>query len=107
MTPGLKIWLWIVLVLNALSGVMAIATALLIPLMWIVVLAEALVVAGAAVLLFPRKKMGFYLICGGSAVGLIVNLLVNPSGIISAVFSAIIMPLIIWLLIKNTWYEFQ
>ena len=57
-------------------------------------------------LLFPLKKMGFFLICGGAAVSLIVNIILGQNIIGSAV-SAVIMPLIIWLLIKNTWYEFQ
>ena len=106
MTTGLKVWLWIVLVVNAISGVTAIATAMLIPLMWVVVVAEALVVAGAAMLLFPRKKMGFYLICAGAAVSLILNVVLGEN-VIGSVISAVIMPLIIWLLIKNTWYEFH
>ena len=106
MTTGLKVWLWIVLVFNAITGVTAIATALLIPFMWVVVLAEVLVVAGAAMLLFAKKKMGFFLICGGAVVSLIVNIVLGQN-IIASAFSAVIMPLIIWLLIKNTWYEFQ
>ena len=73
MTRGLKVWLWLVLAVNAISGVMAIVSALLIPLMWVVVAAEALVVAGAVMLLFPRKKMGFFLICGGAAVSKLTN----------------------------------
>ena len=64
MTTGLKVWLWLVLVVNAIAGVTAVVTALLIPFMWVVVVAEILVVAGAVMLLFPRKKMGFFLICG-------------------------------------------
>ncbi len=105
MTRGLKVWLWLVLAVNAISGVMAIVSALLIPLMWVVVAAEALVVAGAVMLLFPRKKMGFFLICG-AAVSLVLNIILGGN-IVSSVVSAVIMPLIIWLLIKNTWYEFQ
>lgn len=106
MTRGLKVWLWLVLAVNAISGVMAIVSALLIPLMWVVVAAEALVVAGAIMLLFPRKKIGFFLICGGAAVSLVLNIILGGN-IVSSVVSAVIMPLIIWLLIKNTWYEFQ
>lgn len=106
MTPGLKIWLWIVLVLNAFSGITAIAVALLVPFAWVVVAAEVLVVVGAAMLLFPRKKMGFYLICGGAVVSLIVNVILG-NNVVTSVIQAVLMPLIIWLLIKNTWYEFQ
>jgi large-conductance mechanosensitive channel len=50
--------------------------------------------------------MGFFLICGGNAVSLIVNVILGQN-IVSSVVSAVLMPLIIWLLIKNTWYEFQ
>ena len=106
MTTGLKVWLWLVLVVNAIAGVTAVVTALLIPFMWVVVVAEILVVAGAVMLLFPRKKMGFFLICRGNAVSLIVNVILGQN-IVSSVVSAVLMPLIIWLLIKNTWYEFQ
>ena len=106
MTRALQVWLWIVLVFNAIGGVMAIVSSLLIPLMWIVVVAEVLVVAGAAMLLFPRKKAGFYLICAGAAVSLIINVIAGGD-IVRSVVSAVIMPLIIWLLIKNTWYEFK
>lgn len=106
MTTGLKVWLWLVLVFNAIGAVTSVATAFLIPGMWIVVVAEVLVVAGAAMLLFPRKKMGFYLICGGAAVNLVLNIILGGN-IVSSVISAVIMPLIVWLLIKNTWYEFQ
>lgn len=106
MTRALQVWLWLVLVFNAIGGVMAIVSALLIPLMWIVVVAEVLVVAGASMLLFPRRKVGFYLICAGAAVSLITNIIVGGN-IVGSVVSAVIMPLIIWLLIKNTWYEFK
>ncbi|MCI8586911.1 MAG: hypothetical protein HFI92_13680 [Lachnospiraceae bacterium] len=106
MTTGLKVWLWLVLVFNAIGAVTSVAAAFLIPGMWIVVAAEVLVVAGAVMLLFPRKKMGFYLICAGAAVSLVLNIILGGN-IVSSVISAVIMPLIIWLLIKNTWYEFH
>lgn len=106
MTTGLKVWLWIVLVLNAISCVGAVITALLVPLAWISVVLGLLVVAGAAMLLFARRKMGFYLICGANVLGLIVNLMLAANPVVS-VIQAIVMPLIIWLLMKNIWYEFQ
>jgi len=39
-------------------------------------------------------------------VSLVLNIILGGN-IVSSVVSAVIMPLIIWLLIKNTWYEFQ
>lgn len=106
MTTGLKVWLWIVLVLNAIYCVSAVGTAMLVPLAWISVVLEIMIIAGTSMLLFARKKMGFYLICGANVLGLIVNVVLGVN-IIYALFSAIVMPLIIWLLMKNTWYEFQ
>ena len=53
-----------------------------------------------------KEKMGFFLICGGAAVSLVLNIILGGN-IVSSVVSAVIMPLIIWLLIKNTWYEFH
>ena len=94
------------LVFNVLAAVLVVPAALLEPVFWVVVATEILVVAGAAVLLFSRKKMGFYLICWGAAVGMIVSIVLGQN-LVRSVVSAIIMPLIIWLLIKNTWYEFQ
>lgn len=106
MTNGLRAWLWLVLVVNAISCVGMVTMAFLVPLAWVSVVLEILVIAGTAMLLFARKKMGFYLICGSAVLSLIIDIILKAN-LISSVFSAIIMPLIIWLLMKNTWYEFQ
>ncbi len=106
MTTGLKIWLWIVLVLNTLACIGAVLTAFLLPAAWVTVILELLTVVGTAMLLFARKKMGFYVICGSNVLGMIANLFMGVN-VVFAVFSVVLMPLIIWLLMKNTWYEFQ
>lgn len=106
MTKGLKIWLWIVLVCNALSVVGGVITALAIPLGWLTVIASALIVAGCAILLFQTKKLGFYIVCGGAVVSFVTNVILGTN-IIIAIISAIVLPLIIFLLMKNTWNDFQ
>lgn len=106
MTTGLKGWLWFVLVVNAISCVSMVTTAILVPLAWVSVALEILIIAGVSMLLFGRKKMGFYLICGAAVLGLVINVILGVN-IIYAVVSAVLMPLITWLLMKNTWYEFQ
>lgn len=106
MTTGLKGWLWFVLIVNVLSGLGAIPTALVFPLAWISVLLEVLIVVGTVLLLFKQKKMGYYLILAAAILGLIVNVAIG-SNVILAVISAVIMPGIIWLLMKNTWDQFE
>lgn len=106
MTGGLKGWLWFVLIVNALAGLASIATALVYPLAWVSVILEVLIVAGAAILLFKQKKIGYYIILAAAVLGLIVNV-ATGTNIIYAVISAIVMPGIIWLLMKNTWDQFE
>lgn len=106
MTKGLKIWLWIVLVCNALSAVGGVVTALAVPLGWLSVIACVLVAVGCAILLFQTKKLGFYIVCAGAVVSLVTSILIGAN-IIVAIISAVVLPLIIFLLMKNTWNEFQ
>lgn len=106
MTKGLKVWLYLVLVLNAISVVTSIIAALVSPASWILVLTSVLIVAGAALLLFKTQKLGFYLICAAAVVNLIFNV-VSGISIFVSIIPAIIMPLIIYLLMKNTWSEFK
>lgn len=105
MTTGLKVWLWIVLVLNAISAVISLIAALISPVLWISVIAGILIIVGA-IMLLQTKKIGFYLICGAAVVGLIVNV-INGRNIFMALISAVVMPLIIYLLMKNTWNQFE
>jgi len=104
MTTGLKIWLWLVFVVNAISAVISIIAALVLPMLWVTVIATILVIVGA-VMLLQTKKTGFYLICGASVIALIINV-VSGQNIVSSLISAVLMPLIIYLLMRKTWNEF-
>ena len=61
MNTGLKVWLWIVFVINIISGVMMIPLMLIQPLLIVSLIAEVLIIVGAGLILFAQKKLGFYL----------------------------------------------
>lgn len=94
MTKGCKIWFWIVLVLNAITALVnlslmsyALGTGI------ILVLAGAVMVSGAAMILFKQSIIGLYLVNGVAVLECIANLAghINPG---YAVISAVINPLI-------------
>lgn len=108
---GAKVWLWLVLVLNAISALTSIMTIAASPLTGILsVLAGALAAVGAAVLMFKMTKMGFYIICGGAVCGMIGSIitsatLLGAAGIVGSVVGAVLMPLITFFVIKSKWNE--
>lgn len=106
MTTGLKVWLWIILVLNVIGIFTSVTAALLVPILWLSVVLGVLIIAGVFLLLFKQRKMGYYLICGAAALSLVYNVAMGVN-IISAIISAVLMPLITWLFLKNNWDSFQ
>ena len=52
MNTGLKVWLWIVFVINIISGVMMIPLMLIQPLLIVSLIAEVLIIVGAGLILF-------------------------------------------------------
>lgn len=105
MTKPLKIWLWIVFIFNILGEVANIAAAIYAPSLVLYVVVEAIILIGVILLLFKQKKTGFYLLCVASVLGMILNI-ASGSNIAYAIVSGIVMPLIIWLLMRKTWNEF-
>ena len=106
MTRILKIWLWILLILHVSSCVIMTVVAIVLPSSWIDVGLEVLSVVGIGLLLFARKKLGFYLFCASAVIGFIVSVILDTS-VIFALISAVLPSLIVWLLMRNIWYEFQ
>jgi len=106
MSSGLKIWLWIVLVLNALSLVGTIIAAILAPLLFFSAIGTVLIIVGVCMILFKQKKLGFYIICGTVAIVLVFNI-IGGNGIILSIISAVIMPGITYLFMKPTWDSFS
>lgn len=102
---GAKVWLWIVLILNVLSCIPVLALIVLSPVIAIITLVlEIILIAGVVLLLFKQQKMGFYLLCACSVLSAIFNI-VSGTGIIRAVISAVLFPLITYLVIKSNWDE--
>lgn len=101
MSTAAKVWLWIVLILNALSFIGNVFT-----LVFLGAVVNGLLVGGAFYLLFKRQRMGFYAICVGAVLGLVVNI-ISGGGIVSAVISAILNPLITWLFLKKDFDKLQ
>lgn len=107
MTKGLKVWLWIVLVINAIGAVFSLLGFLVAPIQTLISMALIVVfLVGVCLLLFKTQKLGFYLICGAQAASAVVNI-ITGAGVVASVVSAVLMPLITYLLMKSTWDQFN
>ena len=102
MNTGLKVWLWIVFVINIISGVMMIPLMLIQPLL----IAEVLIIVGAGLILFAQKKVGFYLMIACAAIGLVINIF-GGVGVVKSIISAVLCPLITYLFMQKDWDSFQ
>ena len=88
MNTGLKVWLWIVFVINIISGVMMIPLMLIQPLLIVSLIAEVLIIVGAGLILFAQKKVGFYLMIACAAIGLVINIF-GGVGVVKSIISAV------------------
>lgn len=101
MTTGCKVWLWLVLVLNLISLLGGLIAIIGNPILGIlIVVTEIAIVAGAAMLLFNRKKIGFYVIVGAAVVAFVLNL-ISGAGLISSLISVICLPGITYLFVSK------
>ena len=99
MNTGLKVWLWIVFVINIISGVMMIPLMLIQPLLIVSLI-------GAGLILFAQKKVGFYLMIACAAIGLVINIF-GGVGVVKSIISAVLCPLITYLFMQKDWDSFQ
>lgn len=106
MSKGLKVWLWVIFVINILSAVSMLVLVAMNPLYIVSIIAEILLIAGICMLLFCQKKLGFYLLCAGAVVAFILNLVLGL-GILRALVGLIVTPLVTYLLMKNDWDTFK
>lgn len=97
-----KVWLWLLLVSNAFSMATSLIAALAAPLLWLYVLYSAGVLAGVVLLLFLRRKLGFYLFCGVSVLGLILNFIVTQN-LVSTFLGTAAGILITYLFLRGSW----
>ena len=94
MNTGLKVWLWIVFVINIISGVMMIPLMLIQPLLIVSLIAEVLII------------VGFYLMIACAAIGLVINIF-GGVGVVKSIISAVLCPLITYLFMQKDWDSFQ
>ena len=106
MNTGLKVWLWIVFVINIISGVMMIPLMLIQPLLIVSLIAEVLIIVGAGLILFAQKKVGFYLMIACAAIGLVINIF-GGVGVVKSIISAVLCPLITYLFMQKDWDSFR
>ena len=106
MKTGLKVWLWFVFVVQILSCISVVIAIAVNPIFIVSLIASALIIIGCALLLFKTMKLGYFMMCGGAVVNLIVNLIFKTN-IIIALLGLILMPLITYLLMKDDWNNFK
>ena len=112
-----KFWLWFVFIVNIIALVISVlglfGSMVLGPayfaLMLVTVVLEVAIVIGAATILFKKKKVGFYIICGCQVVNIILSFVLGAmqgnaiSSGVKTIGSAIISVVILYFAIKNYW----
>lgn len=101
MTKGCKIWLWIVLIANALSLVIGVVSIAVLGVVGIyTVAAEILMILSVCLLLFKKKRIGFYIMVAVCLGNLVVNI-VNGTNILVAVLMAVFTPALTFFFIRK------
>ena len=99
MDTGFKVWLVLIIVVNAGIGIFTFLKAIFVPSAWITILCRILLIAGA-VFLLSFRKMGFHLICAAAAINFLVSVFAGGS-IFWGLISAAIMPFITYVFMKD------
>ena len=103
MPKGLKIWLWIVLFMDIITFIyygrlfllgLSAAAACMIP--------ELLQITGVSILLFHKRRLGFYIICLSEA-----NVTLFDGDIVLSLINSVVVPLVIYALMKPYWNCFR
>ncbi len=107
MKTGLKVWLWIVFVLNVIGCVLSVAGILVSPIWGTLALATSIVfTVGVGIILFKQQKLGLWLMCGAQVVGLILSI-ITGGNIVTALVQAVLAPLITYLFMRPDWDSFK
>ncbi len=102
MKTGAKVWLWIMLVANSLACVSYIFLTLANPLYFLYILAEAGMITAVCLLLFFKRRLGFYIFLTVAAIALVMNIIFGTP-VIAALLGAVVGPLITYLVLKGSW----
>lgn len=100
-TPA-KVWLWIVFIANILTALTYIRLLMTSALYGVLLVLSLLMAAAVGVLLFKRRKLGYYFICGLAVIAFFVNVSMHVN-FIFALLAMILGPLITYLFIKSSW----
>lgn len=101
MTKGCKIWLWVMLIANVISLVLGVVSIGILGAVGIyTVVAGIIAVIGVCLLLFKKKRIGFYILIVLAVVGLVVNIKVGAN-IVMSILSAIIAPALTFFFISK------
>lgn len=103
MRPALRLWF---LFLAGLNVVIAVQTVLKAPVSWGNVAVAVLTALAALLLMATRRKIWFYLMCAASVLSIAVNAVGSEEPMTAAV-SALLMPMLTFLLMKKEWNEFK
>lgn len=124
LSTGLQVWLWIIFIINIITAVFAVigvagsaATGLVLGLgatytvlCVISLVLEIALIAGIATLLFAKKKMGFFLVCGAAVISFVLNLItygmtesLTVVNVVRAILSMVLCPLITYLFAMKDW----
>ena len=108
MPKGLKIWLWIVLFMDIITFIyygrlfllgLSVAAACMIP--------ELLQITGVSILLFHKRRLGFYIICLSEVVIFAANVTLFDGDIVLSLINSVVVPLVIYALMKPYWNCFR
>ena len=112
-----KFWLWFVFIVNIIALVISVLGLVgsvvlgpaFIAIMLVTVILEVAIIVGVSMLLFKKKKVGFFIICGCQVVNVILSFVLGAmqgnaigSGV-KTIASAIISVLILYFAIKSYW----
>lgn len=106
MKQVLKTWLWLVLIVNVLTAITLFTTALQKPITFLTLIGAILLISGISLMLFMKKKLGYYLMCVAALVIFISNT-IQGINILWGLSSMIISPLITYFLMKSDWESFN
>ena len=103
-----KFWLWFCLVVNALAFIIyifgvvgAMATGQYVVVMILCLIAEIGMLTGLSMLLFKKKKLGFYIVACTAVLNIILNAVMGQ--LVRGIISAVISLLILFFAIKGNW----
>ncbi len=104
-----KFWLWFVFIVNIIALVISVLGLVgsfvlgpaFIAIMLVTVILEVAIIVGVTTLLFKKKKVGFYIMCGCQVVNIILGFIIGSG--VRTICSAVISILILFFAIKNYW----